>query len=306
MFSPWIAKLRSEGIRMGNKSYALITAARNEEAYIGRTLTSVVEQTLLPKVWAIISDGSTDRTDEIAREYAGRYDFIRFTRLDNTAGRAFSNQAIASNAGYNQIKEMQFDFVGFLDADISFAPEYYEELLARFDRNPRLGVAGGQIVENTCGRYRPRPDNSLREVAGAVQCFLRECYEDIGGLMPLRWGGHDSVANAMARRLGWQVQTFADLDALHHRPTGTAGATVYRARFRGGMEDYFMGYHALYEVGKCVRRVSESPYLIGSVLRLCGYLWPGITGQPRTVPTDFVNYLKQQQLRRLFHAILGR
>lgn len=291
---------------MGNNSYALITAARNEEAYIGKTLASVVQQTLLPKVWAIISDGSTDRTDEIVCEYAQRYDFIRFTRLDNSVSRAFSNQAAASNAGYNQIKEMQCEFLGFLDADISFAPGFYRELLAQFDENPRLGVAGGQIVEEIKGRRRPRPGNSLREVAGAVQCFHRRCYDEIGGLLPLRWGGHDAVANVMARRLGWQVRTFPDLEALHHRPTGTAGATVKRARFREGMQDYFMGYHALYEVGKCIRRVSEPPYLVGSFLRLSGYLWPTITGQQRMVPPDFVNYMQQQQLRRMFHPILER
>src|SRR5205085_8555057 len=112
--------------------------------------------------------------------------------------------------------------------------------------------------------YEPRRGNSQNEVAGAVQLLRRECYDEIGGLLPLRWGGHDAVANAMARRAGWEVRSFSDVRVMHHRLTGTAGVTVNRARFREGMQDYFMGYHPLYEIGKCLRRVSEPPYVMDS------------------------------------------
>jgi poly-beta-1,6-N-acetyl-D-glucosamine synthase len=284
---------------MSNKSYALITAARNEEAYIETTLKAVVAQTRLPYVWIIVSDGSTDHTDDIVRDYARRFEFIRLLRLDNNGARAFSNQAVAANRGYEEIRELPFDFVGYLDADISFAPEYYENLLMRFAANPRLGIAGGEIVEKKRTRYEPRGGNSPGEVAGAVQFIRRECYEDIGGLTPLRWGGHDAVANVMARRNNWEVQTFSDIPALHHRPTGTAGATVTRARFREGMQDYFMGYHLLFEAAKCLSRVGEAPYVVGSFLRLCGYLWPWIKGEGQTVPPDFIDYLRRHQLRRM-------
>jgi glycosyltransferase involved in cell wall biosynthesis len=289
---------------MGNKSYALITAAKNEEAYIESVLRTVIGQTQLPYVWAIVSDGSTDRTDDIVREYVAQHSFIRLIRLDNAHTRSFSSQAVATTAGYESIKSLEFDFVGFLDADISLASDYYEILLARFDSNSRLGIAGGQIVERArSGAYEPRDGNSPDEVAGAVQLLRRRCYDGIGGLVPLRWGGHDAVANAMARRAGWEVRTFSDLHVRHHRLTGTAGVTLNRARFREGMQDYFMGYHPIFEIGKCVRRVSEPPCVVGSVARLCGFLWPGITRQKRTVPADFVSYLKRQQVDRMLHTV---
>jgi Glycosyl transferase family 2 len=284
---------------MTNKSYALVTAARNEDAYIETILKAVVAQTRTPKVWVIVSDGSTDRTDDIVQNYASQHDFIHLVHLHNKNSRGFSNQAIASNSGYATIRRMQFDFIGFLDADVSFAPEYYERLLASFHANPRLGVGGGQIIELHGDRYEPRPRNVSHEVAGAIQFLRRECYDAIGGLQPLRWGGHDTVANAMARRLGWEVQTFADLDVLHHRPTGTAGSTVTRARFRDGLQDYSIGYHFLYELGKCIRRITEPPYVSGSLVRFCGYLWPAVTRQKQMVSSDFVHYLRQEQLRRM-------
>jgi glycosyltransferase involved in cell wall biosynthesis len=284
---------------MPDETYALITAARNEDRYIEATLKTVVAQTRKPAIWLVVSDGSTDRTDEIVQKYADRNAFISLLHLSNSSSRAFSNQAVASNRGYEAIKSLEFDFVGFLDADISFAPEYYERLLSRFHANPRLGVGGGQIVElGRCG-FQPRAANAQREVAGAVQFFRRECYDAMGGLTPLRWGGQDTVANAMARRIGWEVQSFADLDAMHHRPTGTVGTTMTRACFREGKQDYFIGYHPVYEFGKCIRRIGARPWVIGSFMRLCGYAWPGITRKTWTVPGDFVRYLRQEQRRRM-------
>ncbi|MEL6820905.1 MAG: glycosyltransferase family A protein, partial [Calditrichota bacterium] len=57
--------------------YVLITPARNEEAYLEKTIQSVIAQTILPEQWIIVSDGSTDRTDEIAAGYAEKHSFIQ-------------------------------------------------------------------------------------------------------------------------------------------------------------------------------------------------------------------------------------
>ena len=58
---------------LGNPSYVLMTAAYNEEAFIEKTITSVLEQTLLPKKWVIVSDNSTDGTDAIIDRYAKQH-----------------------------------------------------------------------------------------------------------------------------------------------------------------------------------------------------------------------------------------
>src|SRR5687768_12017400 len=119
-----------------NKTYVLITAAKNEERYIPNTLQSVVNQTYVPEAWLIISDGSTDQTDELVRQYTSRYDFIHLLRLDNIGDRSFSSKAFALNTAYDNIKHSRFDFVGILDADISLPDYYYEELLMRFEMRP--------------------------------------------------------------------------------------------------------------------------------------------------------------------------
>jgi len=292
--------------KMSNLSYALITAAKNEESYIRRTLASVVNQTQLPKVWIIVSDGSTDRTDEFVMEFARDREFIRFIRLENQGDRAFSGQAFASNAGYEAIKETEFEFVGFLDADITFDSDYYEKLLAMFLANPQLGVAGGEILEHRSGLLGPRFGNSKDNVAGAIQFFRRRCYEDIGShLVPLQFGGHDLVANIMARMKGWEVRTFSDLPVVHHRPTGSAATTLWRALFRRGKEDYTIGYSALFEIAKCIRRMRERPFVIASALALCGYIVAWLTCQRSVLPDEFLRYLRQEQVSRILGALRG-
>src|SRR5262249_17850246 len=106
-------------------TYALITPAWNEEANLERVIRSIVAQALLPVAWVIVSDGSTDRTDEIARSYAARHGWIRLLRRERSAVRSFAGKAHAVNAGYQALASLDFDLIGNLDADISVPPDYY-------------------------------------------------------------------------------------------------------------------------------------------------------------------------------------
>ena len=57
-------------------SYVLVTPARNEAKFIELTLKSVVAQTVRPLKWVIVSDGSTDGTDDIVQKYVSRHSWI--------------------------------------------------------------------------------------------------------------------------------------------------------------------------------------------------------------------------------------
>src|SRR5690348_6049013 len=82
-------------------AYVLVTAAYNEEEYIEKTLHAVVSQTLPPTKWVVVSDGSTDRTDEIVCSYSTKYEFIELHRLTEQHARNFAAQVNAINAGYS-------------------------------------------------------------------------------------------------------------------------------------------------------------------------------------------------------------
>jgi len=293
---------------MGQMTYVLVTPARNEEAFIEHTLQSVVAQTMVPRKWVIISDGSTDRTDEIVSSYATAHDFIQLVQIRRKEKRNFAAKVRAINVGFEQLQGIEYEFCGNLDADVSFAPDYFARVLGKFAQNPKLGVAGGGIFEYHNGKQESRFGNLESHVAGAVQLFRRSCYEAIGGYLPLKYGGEDTVIIEMARMRGWEVRSYPEIQVIHHRKTGAGGGSIYRGRFWQGREDYFLGDHPVYFTGKCASRVMERPYLVGSLLRFGGYWWSWCQRGRREIPADVIQYIRRGQMHRLvsLFSIVGR
>src|SRR5438552_2102110 len=155
-------------------SYVLITPARNEAALIEKTLQSVVAQTILPKRWIIVSDGSTDDTDEIVRKYQPGREWLELIRLPERKERNFAAKVNAFNAGYGRVKALPFAVIGNLDADVSFGGDYMEYLLGKFEAMPKLGVAGTHYIEGDFHSYRDSYIN-VHHVNGQIQLFRREC-----------------------------------------------------------------------------------------------------------------------------------
>src|SRR5258708_20095183 len=123
-------------------SYVLITPARNEEGFIEQTIQSVVAQTIPPRKWVIVSDGSTDRTDDIVKKYMAEYSWIELVRMPERRDRHFGAKVQCFNAAWEKVRCDNFDIIGSLDADITFAKDYFDFLLAKFSADAELGVAG--------------------------------------------------------------------------------------------------------------------------------------------------------------------
>jgi biofilm PGA synthesis N-glycosyltransferase PgaC len=285
-------------------TYGLVTAAYNEAALIEGTLKSVAAQTILPKAWVIVDDGSTDRTEEIARSYAARLPFIQVVRIDRNPGRSFVSKVYAVQEGFERIRGLTFDFVGNLDADLSFEPRYFEGLLNKFNADHTLGVGGGWIMEELDGVYQPRRYNSREWVPHAVQLLRRSCYEVIGDYVPMPYGGEDAWAVVNARMHGWNAESFSDLPVRHHRPTASAGGLL-RNRFRAGLMDYSLGYHPAYYLMKCARRVPERPFVVGTAMGLAGFAAGYLKRTPRPVSGEFVKFIRGAQMQR-FRSLLKR
>lgn len=279
-------------------AYVLITAAYNEAAYIERVLESVIAQTVRPRKWIIVSDGSTDGTDEIVRGYADRHSFITLVVLSDKHTRRFAAQVNAIHAGCPLLKTVDYQYIGNLDADISFASDYFERLMAQMESDSTLGMAGGFIYEERHGGFQPRRTNNIRSVPFAVQLFKRSCFEAVGGYVPLPFGGSDWHAEVCARMKGWQVASIPELPVLHHRPTGSAqGLLSYR--FKQGRMDSAMGSDPLFELFKCSKRLAEKPYIVGAFARLVGFSWSACLREEKPVSSDFIRFLRREQTTRL-------
>lgn len=281
--------------------YVLVTPARNEEAHIERLLQVVVAQTLLPRKYVIVSDGSTDRTDEIVRAYAERYDFIELVRAEKDSRAGFGSKVFAFNTGYARMRNVPYEFIGNLDADVSFEPDYFERLLSEFNRNERLGLAGGLVYQPYRGTFRSVHKNhkSHDNVAGAVQLFRRECFEQIGGYIPLRGGGIDTAAEIMARMRGWRVETVRSCIALSHRPMRTGKGSELGQRFNKGAMNWQLGYHPLFQLAIFCRRIPDPPFFFGALWTLAGYFWTALRCPERQVTQEFVTFLRNEQMERL-------
>lgn len=279
-------------------TYVLITPARNEEAFIEKTIKSVIAQTVLPYRWVIVSDGSTDRTDEIVKQYASRYDWILFLRMPEHRDRQFAAKVGCFNAGYQIVGTMHYDVVGNIDADVSFDQGYFEFLLEKFSTLPNLGVAGTPFIENGYNSIRDSFEGE-KHVPGGCQLFRRECFEDIGGYVPNKAGGIDWIAVTTARMRGWQTLSFRGKYFVHHRALGTGGSTRIGALFDYGMKDYYLGGHPLWEMFRILFRLGKKPYVIGSVSLLLGYLWALLTRMERPVSRDLKTFHRQEQMQKL-------
>ena len=282
--------------------YVVITPARNEAQFIELTLKSVTNQTVLPRKWVIVSDGSTDGTDEIVKKYMARHPWIELLRMPERAERHFAGKVHAFNAGYAKMRDTENDVIVSLDGDISFEDDYFAFLLEKLSADEALGLVGTPFRELSGEIYDYRFVN-IEHVSGACQVFRRECFEAVGGYMPVKGGSIDHIAVITARMKGWKTRTFTEKSCLHHRTMGTAGRSLLKSRFKLGMKDYSIGNHPMWELFRAARQMTQPPVLTGGLALAAGYLW-GVVGRvPRPVSPDLIAFHRREQMQRLSRFI---
>ena len=287
--------------------YVLITPARNEEAFIEKTLESMVTQTVLPERWVIVDDGSTDHTAEIVESYAKRHPWIELVRRVQDRNRNFASKAHAVNTGLERANSLRFEILGNLDADVSFGPDYMGFLMQRFSEDPDLGVAGTPFTQE--GHYDSSKDSFEGEnyVAGPCQLFRRECFQEIGGYVPNRAGGLDWIAVMTARMKGWKVRAFPEKRFHHCRTLGTAGKGALRALFSYGEKDYYLGGSPVWQLFRVAYRMAKKPVLLGGLALLSGYCWAALRRVKRAVSPELMRFHRREQMKKLraiFRALL--
>jgi glycosyltransferase involved in cell wall biosynthesis len=284
--------------------YVLITPARDEARFIELTIQSVIAQTVRPVRWVIVSDGSTDGTNEIVSRYLIENPWIELVRLPERQERHFAGKVGAFHAGYLRVADVAYQVIGNLDADVSFDADYFEFLMQKFSENPRLGVAGTPFREGSF-QYDYR-FTSIEHVSGQIQMFRRECYEEIGGYKSRKIGGVDLVAVTTARMKGWQTRTFLDKTYNHHRQMSTASQSALLVPFRDGRADYLLGSSPVWQFSRFFYQLTRPPIVIGALLRLAGFLGTMASGAEKQVPADFIRFRRKEQMHRLWRFLTRR
>lgn len=279
--------------------FVIVTPARNEEAFIEKTIESMIRQTILPMKWVIVNDGSTDRTGEIVKRYLSEHQWMELVEIPQRKDRSFAKKVHSFNAGFERVKTLPYAIVGNVDADISFDKDHFEFLLEKFRSDSSLGVAGTIFEEE--GGYSSGKDSFEGEshVSGQCQLFRRECFSEIGGYVPHRAGGIDWIAVVTARMRGWRTQSFREKRFFHHRHLGTAERGPYASAFSYGEKDYYMGGHPIWELFRVAYRMTKKPYILGGGALGLGYVWALVSQTPRPVSDEFVKFHRSEQMTKL-------
>lgn len=290
--------------RAGLAAYVLVTPARNEAQFIGQTIEAVVAQTVKPLKWAIVSDGSTDGTDEIVSRYAAEHAWIELVRMPERTERHFAGKAMAVRAGAERMEGLPYEVIASLDGDITFEADHFEFLLRKLKGDARLGVVGTPYRDTANETYDFR-FVSTDHVSGACQVFRRACWEEIGGYALSRGGAIDSIATLTARSKGWKTRTFPEKMALHHRVVGTAENSQIKSRFILGKRDWMVGNSVVWQLFRGLRQMTQRPYVVRGAAVVAGYVWAACTGVERPVPAELRALRRKEQMAQLGRFFRG-
>ncbi len=234
-----LARLIGRDVRKADvePKVTVLIAAFNEEREIQRTVLNKLSQDYPPDRLEVIviSDGSTDRTDEIVRNLAKRNEGrVRFLRQEPRQGKTQAlNMAVAHATG---------DILVFSDANSIYAPDSIHQLVRGF-ADPMVGYVTGQMI------YMNPDGSGIGEGSGA---YMR--YENLLRVLETRLSsvvGVDGGIDAVRRELYVpmrpdQLPDFVlplnvieqgrrvvyDPDAILYEPALSAAADEFRMRVR--------------------------------------------------------------------------
>jgi biofilm PGA synthesis N-glycosyltransferase PgaC len=275
--------------------YVAITPAHDEEANIGRLAASLAAQTVPPSAWIVVENGSTDGTMDAIRRAAAAHPWIVPAQIPPPPRSLRGPASVrAFNAGL-ALAPGEPAFVANLDADVSLPPDYFARLLAAFDADPRLGIAGGTCYEREEGAWRQRHVTG-DTVWGAARLFRRECLEAVGGVQErMSW---DSISQLQANARGWRTRTLLDLPFHHHRPEGDRDGSRRAAWLVEGRSAYHLWYRPWYLALRAANHLARGEW--AAPFMLVGYARAALAREPRAAdPLLRAHVRSQQSLTRL-------
>jgi biofilm PGA synthesis N-glycosyltransferase PgaC len=285
-------------------SYAVVTPARDEAENLRRVGACLAAQSVPPAVWQIVENGSSDGTPALAAELATEHEWVRVLSLpgSNAANRG-APVVQALHAGIAALEDAPEILVN-LDADISMEPDHFERLLAKFEGDPKLGIASGTLFEVSRGAWRQRHLTGTT-VVGGCRAYRWECLQAI---LPLEERvGWDGIDEFSANARGWTTRSFSDIEFRHHRREGARDGGTWQARRNQGEAAWFAGYRPWYLTLRALWHMLREPAALGMVV---GYAASALRREPRNADPLAREYLRRQQswrnLRLRAFEALGR
>lgn len=180
--------------------FSVIIPAHNEEAYVGKVLTSLknIDYPRDKFEVIVVENGSTDRTNDIIREYApASFKVVRI---------AEPGVSRAKNKGIDLISQLS-DWVIMLDADTYPGTTFFQELDRFLEANAGKNLGTGMVS------LLPTPDsrlakgwyrffnlaNYLTHTTRSIQCIRRDLLKDRRYDETLTFGEDTKMLQACSR-----------------------------------------------------------------------------------------------------------
>lgn len=245
--------------------YILVTPVKNEEEVLEKCIDSVSSQKKLPLLWVIVDDGSDDNTPGIIERAKDKFQWIRTVRLqsgERDLGVHYSHVCIEGFKSAAEIcdkENLNYYYIGLLDADIVLPANYYEYLVNRMVQTPSLGIISGRtscLINNElmC------PDQTESLPSGAARLWNKKCFDETGGYMHV--SSPDSVSNIKAKLSGWSIKRYSEISFIQLRETASAKG-LWDGWSSIGRRNRYLGFPISFALFKSLKYSSRSPYYLG-------------------------------------------
>ena len=227
--------------------FLIIIPTHNEEKNILFTLKSLESQTFQDFLCVIVNDGSTDKTQEIVKDFIQENSKFKIQNLELSTHEPGAKVVRTFNNGLETVALQDFDVICKFDADIIFPPNYLQKIKTIYETQPGAGMVSGlvkikkSIFEKALAfdfkdekrQWKFENLSSKNHVRGPIKSYRKECFLDMNGLRPVL--GWDNIDVMLAKKNGWEVLTIKDLWVKHLRPT----AYQYQSQKARKLGEYF-------------------------------------------------------------------
>ena len=285
-------------------NYIIITPAYNEELHIEFTLLSVVKQTVLPKEWIIVDDGSIDGTAEIVKKYAKKHSWIKLFSFKKEPV-PFGEHVYANfYKGYSKITFNNWDVIVKLDADLDIdRADFFEYQLNKMRVWPELGICSGITYSEINGQKVFTKGRHYWRTGGAMKVYRKACFEQIGGIKPIY--GWDGLDEYQAMFHGWKTRTFFELSVNHlGKKRALSREKELEMAAAKGRSLYQRGYPLEFVLLKSISFLKKSTEHF--VKFICGYFNSKKNGFYQIVSKEEKKFFRKFQYIRILDILIQR
>ncbi|MFW9957310.1 MAG: glycosyltransferase family A protein [Candidatus Odinarchaeota archaeon] len=262
-------------------AYVLITKFYNEEIRLPILIQNISAQTLKPRVFVFINDGSNDNSPKVAAEEATKYG-IKYEIISmppkakgnlDTLGRAW-------NKAQPRLRILLQDvpYAATTDVDTTFPTSYFENMISYMEKHPDVGVVAGQV--------RDQPKRTFPMFTGKV--FRSIVIRNIKKYWEV---SADSFINVKAFNMGYRL-VILDNVTVESEPTHLH---TWRGRFRQGRLAYYSGSSLSFVILKGIVR-RDPQYLRGYWSERSRKIW-------RCHDDEVLAYYRNELKRRLVSLV---